>query len=385
MRILYGVNGEGMGHATRSRVVIESLLERHDVRVMASQAAFRYLSARLPRVDEVFGPSFAMQDGEIQRWATVVQNVRNARHEVPETFHRWGKTIDREWRPDVVITDFEPLTALYARTFRVPMLAVDNINMLDRCHHDAEIIGREREDFLIARAVTRSMAPGAIEYLVLTFFRPPVSRGGTLLVPPIVRPEIEAATPERGDHLVVYSGGDPALIDALRASGMPCRIYGMRGGPASDRVDGNLEYRPRSNEGFVEDLRTARGVVTGGGFSLLSEAVYLGKPVLAMPLHGQFEQLMNARYLQREGYGICAQRVTPQLMGEFAARLEKFEDALAGYEQDGNAETLRTVEERAEAAAAEPVRALRRERRAARHRIHAKPEPTTTTNGEPAP
>ena len=40
MRVLYGVNGEGMGHATRSRVVIDDLLERHDVRVMASQAAF---------------------------------------------------------------------------------------------------------------------------------------------------------------------------------------------------------------------------------------------------------------------------------------------------------------------------------------------------------
>ena len=33
MRILYGVNGEGMGHATRSQVVIDDLLERHDVRV----------------------------------------------------------------------------------------------------------------------------------------------------------------------------------------------------------------------------------------------------------------------------------------------------------------------------------------------------------------
>ena len=47
-------------------------------------------------------------------------------------------------------------------------------------------------------------------------------------------------------------------------------------------------------------------MVTGGGFSLLSEAVYLGKPMLSVPLHGQFEQLMNARYLEREGYGICA-------------------------------------------------------------------------------
>lgn len=33
--------------------VIETLLERHDVRVVASGTAFKYLSERLPRVDEV--------------------------------------------------------------------------------------------------------------------------------------------------------------------------------------------------------------------------------------------------------------------------------------------------------------------------------------------
>ena len=26
--------------------------------------------------------------------------------------------------------------------------------------------------------------------------------------------------------------------------------------------------------------------------------------MLSVPLHGQFEQLMNARYLEREGYGV---------------------------------------------------------------------------------
>jgi uncharacterized protein (TIGR00661 family) len=252
---------------------------------------------------------------------------------------------------------------------RTPMIAVDNINMLDRCHHDAEIIGSEHEDFLLARAVVRSMVPGAIEYLVTTFFEPPISRGGTTLVPPIIRPEIEAAETERGDHLVVYFGGDPKLIEALKASGVPCRVYGMRGGPDEGETDDNLEYRPRSNEGFVEDLRTARGVVAGGGFSLLSEAVYLGKPVLAMPLHGQFEQLLNARYLEREGFGVCAPEVTPEVLGGYLDRLDDFEAALAGYEQDGNAVTLQTIEERAAAATSAQPRELRRERRTARRPV----------------
>ena len=44
MRILYGVNGEGMGHATRSRVVIDSLIESHDVRVVSSGNAYKFLA-----------------------------------------------------------------------------------------------------------------------------------------------------------------------------------------------------------------------------------------------------------------------------------------------------------------------------------------------------
>jgi uncharacterized protein (TIGR00661 family) len=365
--LLYGVNGEGMGHATRSQVVIDALLRNHDVRVVASGAAFRYLRDRLPRVDEIFGPSFAMKEGEIQRWATVRQNFTRGPRELPDTVKHWLGLVD-EWRPEVVITDFEPLAGLYARATRTPLVCVDNINMLVRCKHDREIIGREREHFILACAVTRAMVPTAGDYIITTFFRPPLARGRTTLVPPILRPEVVAAEPVRGDHLLVYSSGEEELLEALREAGVRCRIYGMRGGPEETVVDGNLEFRPRSNEGFLEDLSSSRGVVAGGGFSLLSEAVYLGKPVLSVPLQGQFEQLLNARYLQREGFGMCATEVTPTVLSEFLDRLGEFELALAGYEQVGNTVALRTIEARAVAAASEDRRARRRARRMARRR-----------------
>ncbi len=365
LRVLYGVNGEGMGHATRSEVVIDSLLARHDVRVVASGAAFRFLRERLPRVDRIFGPTFALEQGEIRRWATVRQNLRLARDELPDTIRSWADEVD-DWEPDVVISDFEPLAGAYARLTRTPLIAVGNINALDRCRHDREIVGREREDYLLARAVAHSMVPGAVEYIVTTFFRPPLARGATTLVPPIVRPEIVEARRVRGDHLVVYSSGDEAPIEALRAAGIRCLVYGMRGGPTEAVVEGNLEFRPQSGEGFVEALRTARGVVTGGGFSLLSEAVYLGKPILSVPLRGQFEQLMNARYAERLGYGVCAPRVSPELVRDFVQRLPEFESSLATYRQSGNAVALRAIEERATEAAAAAPRELRRARREAR-------------------
>jgi uncharacterized protein (TIGR00661 family) len=265
-----------------------------------------------------------------------------------------------------VISDFEPLSGVYARWTRTPLVAVDNINMIDRCRHDKEIVGRERDDFLVARAVTKEMVPGAARYIVLTFFRPPVARRGTTLVPPIVRPEIARAKAEYGDHLVVYASGAKRQIEALRSTGARCIIYGMRGGPDKPVVDGNLEFRPPSNEGFVEALRTARGVVAGGGFSLMSEAVYLGKPLLAVPLRGQFEQLMNGRYLARLGYGMCVERTTKAALAEFIERLPEFEHALARYEQVGNSVALRTVEEQAKEAAEAAPRELRRAKRTAR-------------------
>jgi uncharacterized protein (TIGR00661 family) len=367
VRILYGVNGEGMGHATRSEVVIRALLGDHEVRVMASGAAFRYLEGRLGHVSEIFGPSFALDHGEIRRWASVTHTMAAMRRELPSSVRRWLAAV-QEWRPEVVVTDFEPLSGIYARSARVPLVCVDNIHMIDRCRHDAEILDGARGDYRLARAVIKAMVPTAGDYVITTFFWPPPLRGRTELVPPIVRAAIVAARPVRGDHVLVYSGGSDALIEALGDSGVSCRVYGMRDGPEVGTTAGAIGFRPRSVDGFLEDLATARGVITGGGFSLLSEAVYLGKPVLSVPLQGQFEQLMNARYLHREGFGMCAPAIDAAAVSAFLDRLDVYHERLEGYEQDGNAEALEVIEARVTAAGADTrrARARARARRAAR-------------------
>jgi uncharacterized protein (TIGR00661 family) len=367
MKILYGVNGEGMGHATRSEVVISSLLgDGHDVRVMASGAAFKFLGTKVGNVNEIFGPTFAMDHGEIRRWATVTHSMNAARKEMPATVKRWTETI-REWRPDVVVTDFEPLSGHYARNTHTPLVCVDNIHMIDRCHHDEGIVGGAVEDYRIARAVTRAMVPTAGDYLVTTFFEPEIIRGRTVLIPPIVRQEIIDAQPTREEHLVVYSGGSDDLIEALRDCGRPCHLYGMRDGDEVGTTDGDITFMPRSIDGFLADLVSCAGVVTGGGFSLLSEAVYLGKPVLSVPLHGQFEQLMNARYLERERYGVCATEIDAGAVASFLDRLGEFHEVLDGYEQDGNRLAIERISERIDVAATETTwRAQSEARRQAR-------------------
>lgn len=354
MRILYGVVGEGMGHATRSRVVIEHLLAKgHDVRVVASGRASVYLAQRVTAVGEIWGLTMAYTENEVRRWQTLARNLEGAVSGWPQNVREYFRIVE-EFAPDAVVSDFESFAWLFGRRHRLPVISVDNIQVIDRCRHDEGIVAGHQADFELARALVRWKLPGCRHYVVTTFFRPPVRRPRTTLVPSLLRPEILAAVPEPGEHLLVYqtAEGNEGLPAALAASGLECRVYGYRRDIEADVRDGRLLYRPFDEGGFIDDLRTARAVVTGGGFTLLSECVQLGVPALSVPLTGQFEQVLNARYLERLGYGMYAPRVSDVAIAAFAEGIGDYRAALRDADRPGNGPALAAVDERlAEAAA----------------------------------
>ena len=343
MRILYGVAGEGMGHAVRSRVVIDHLAEQHDVTVVVSGRAHDYLKARERDhlgVHKIWGLSIVYEDNEVRNFRTVLSNVAGA------ALGGWPRNVKayfdlvEQFSPDVVVSDFETWSYLFAKTHGVPCVSVDNIQIVNRCDHPPEVIAGREAEFLVAKAVVKAKLPGCFHYLIASFFYPEIAKARTTLHPPVLRPEILGARAEPGEHLLVYqtSTSNEALPEILRRAGRECRVYGLRRDLAADERDGNLLWRPFSEAAFVEDLRTARAVLSGGSFTLMSEAVYLGKPMLAVPVRGQFEQILNARYLERLGYGVAAEEVTPEALAGFLEGLPELSRALARYRQDGNAD-----------------------------------------------
>jgi hypothetical protein len=151
------------------------------------------------------------------------------------------------------------------------LLSVDNIQMVDRCKHDADILAGVRRDYREARAFVHAKLGRASHYVITTFFHPPLRKKRTTLDPSLLRPEILAAKQERGDHLLVYGRISETSIAALGASGVSCRVYGARDGLTAEVQERNLAYRPFANEAFVDDLRAARGMVGSAGYSLMSE------------------------------------------------------------------------------------------------------------------
>src|SRR5450432_1260653 len=265
MRILYGVVGEGMGHAMRSRVVLDALCKHHEVQVVVSGRAYDYLKTRASEnlaVKKIWGYSIVYEDNEVQNFKTLLENLKGAVKGWPQNVRAYFDLAEK-FRPDVVISDFESWSYLFAKNHRLPVISVDNMQIIDRCRHGPEILEGLGAEFQLTKAIVRTKVARAFHYFVTTFFYPPVRKPRTSLHPPILRPEILAAKSEQGEHLLVYQTytTNQRLPELLKQSGIECRIYGLKRDLQADHEDENLLYRPFSEQGFVEDLRTCRGVI----------------------------------------------------------------------------------------------------------------------------
>jgi uncharacterized protein (TIGR00661 family) len=348
MKILYGVVGEGMGHAMRSRVILEHLVvtEQHEVAIMASGRAVDFLAKKFAGVNRIHGLHMIYDENRVRIGKTLWSNVLTGAAGIPRNIAAYFELIS-EFRPEVVISDFESWTYLYGKTHRLPVLSIDNMQIINRTRLHDELLEGHRTEFEVTRAFVKSKLPFCDEYFITTFFRPPLPKERTRLFPPILRPEILAATRRRGDHILVYTTGEgnAEIAATLTATGLECRVYGMRRNLTAEVVEGNLRYQPFGEASFIDDLASCRAVIAGGGFTLMGEAVYLHKPMLAVPVGRQFEQVLNARYLQHDGYGRAADDLDdPATVHDFIAAIPACEAKLAAYAQDGNREILAALD-----------------------------------------
>lgn len=336
MNILYGVPGEGLGHATRSKVIIAYLLSQgHEVQIVSSARAYQVLAANFPgRVHEIRGIHLAYQGLAVSKLRTAVLTLRTAPENLRVNFRQYQELL-RGFEPQLVISDFESFSYLFAKANGLPVISIDNMQIISRTRLDITVPAAERGNLRLARQIVRAKLAGSQHYLISTFFDLPVIKEKTTLVPPIIRPEILAALPTPGTHVLVYQSATTqkdlvALLQQL--PGQEFRVYGFN----KEENHGNVRLRAFSEQGFIDDLASAQAVITNGGFSLISKAVYLRKPICAVPIPAQFEQYLNAAEVEKLGYGRHFPALSADSIEAFLYDISGFQRVLAGYVQPAN-------------------------------------------------
>ena len=364
MRILYGIVGEGMGHATRSKTTLEWLLSRgHHLKVVVSNRAYAFLdkafTSAFPRCDaapenapaidviEIQGLTMKYVDNRFDDTASVLHNVLRAPGMIAENVGAYYDDVVR-WRPQAVISDFDSFAYLFAKVHRLPIVSIDNQQILQRTEIPDQAKDLARPAFAATKAFVKAKLPGCDWYFITSFFYPEIRekfRENTTLVPPILRKPIIDAKPtpvEGAEHFLVYqtSKSDTTLIPTLNAvSDARFVVYGL----GRDEVIGNCTLKPFAEQGFVDDLAASRGVISNGGLSLLNEAVSLHKPVFSVPVQNQYEQILNAYYIRELGYGVYAETINPQDLRVFVDRLPEFAQNVSAFRHDANRKLFDTL------------------------------------------
>ncbi|MFH0873765.1 MAG: glycosyltransferase family protein [Candidatus Komeilibacteria bacterium] len=322
MKILYTICGDGNGHAFRSSVVIDHLLAcGHDVFIVSSGKAYKYLAQRYPQHLEVNGLKLEYSGTRVKKSRTITKNLAKVKS-LPQDLRALGEVV-KSFRPTVIITDFEPSASVLASFYDLPLICIDNQHIISDTK--LPIKRQDYPDYVVTKVYTESVAPNRDYSLITTFFFPPLKKsreGKSWLFPPLIRPEVNAAQPQAGDYFFCYLTADcfDQFGEVLYQTGEKFIIYN-----AARRDFGpRFQFKEFSPSGVVNDLAGARGVVINGGFTLMSESLYLGKPILSMPIKMQYEQILNARMIEALGLGLMTKELTADVFNSWHSQLSRF-------------------------------------------------------------
>jgi uncharacterized protein (TIGR00661 family) len=299
-RIFWGVMGEGLGHVTRTLAVIEHLPEC-EVHIFTSGKALAYLTGTAyPHLHAIDGLMFRYRNGRVAQLASLRGAVSFFLQSRARNVRQILTAADR-LQPELLVTDFEPSLPVVARRSGLPLVSVDNQHRFSHCSVRDLPWGLRCYAMLVGQYIRRAM--GQPRVAVISTFCPEYLRStaeNAVVVDSVIRPAVAALPTVDEGFVVAY------VRDSIRAPLLACLhqldrrsvVYGA----AAEECRGPVEARPLSPD-FVHDLARCAGVVSTAGHQLISEAYCLGKPMLVIPEPGQYEQYINAFYLEKVGGG----------------------------------------------------------------------------------
>ncbi len=349
-RIFYSLCGEGRGHAARVRAMVEHLRHEHEVIIFAPEQAYDFLALRYPpgtpqvEVRRIPGLRFHYTQGKLDLTRSLLGGLGYLwkMHGVIGQLKR----AMRKQRPDLVISDFEPALPRAARRIKVPFISLNHQHFLVAC--DLGTLPKELQTWAARMSMAvRAHHRGQKKTIVSSFFHAKLRDEcqNVVQVGPLLRPEVLHTVPSEGEHLVSYlrATTPPGVLEMLQTTGREVRVYGLGERPSQ----GSLHFHPFHEQRFIDDMASCQALVGAAGNQSLGEAVYLGKPVFALPEEQHHEQLINSHFLRQMGSGDfeMLERVQPSTFHRFLDRLDVYREQLVKFAGriDGTPKALQEV------------------------------------------
>ena len=340
--ILYGICGIGNGHYNRQLPIIRYLLNQgHKIVVFTYGEGLAYFRNRFPAhqnlsIVPVANPYYVgARDGldfEQTAEAKSNQNVDFNRINASAMKH----ALKELGRPDLVISDYEMVSAQYAYAKHAPLVTLDQQSKYLVGDFSTDLNGTNYQDEIER---LRMFFPVATKRIAVSFFRVPTSTKSNGvhvdIFSPMIRPEVLQAKghiKSSKPSILVYVtaqqlGVQPveewiALIKSMLPENFGAHVFlpSRFTLPLSTQ---QVFFYHHGDSRFDSLLFASHGVITTAGHTLLSEAMYLEKPVYALPLP-LYEQQLNAEIIAQGGFGLSESTLSESGLRSFFNNLDSY-------------------------------------------------------------
>lgn len=311
MKIFYAVQATGNGHISRAMELLPYLAQYGTVDIFLSgnnsnlklDAPVRYRSKGLSL--------YYTCNGGLDYW-------KIARHVNPLALKKEIRALPVE-AYDFVINDYEYITAAACRLKKVP-----SVNFGHQASFQSNNVPRPEQVSRSGEWMLKNYARGE-RYLGLHF-----KSYDDFILTPVIKKEILESRPIDNGHITVYlpSYCDQELRQIFsKFKDHRFEIFSRQSG--SERHEAHMRFLPVDRLLFNKSLISCREIITGGGFETPSEALHLGKKIMAIPIRGQYEQCCNAAALKEMGV-----MTLPKIGADFGQQFEKWQQAYKPIQMD---------------------------------------------------
>ena len=183
-RILYGLCGEGLGHASRSRILINHLKNKHDIRIVAGGNAYDFLSKEFDDVYEIESPHFVYNGNEVKLFLTILRMLFRTFIKSPSSFLKVRRII-KEFKPDILITDAEPISFSASFFSSIKRVSIDNPQAL--LYRRYKIKFGEYFAWFALFIVVKLSVFGADKYLIYDFSDEQIDNPKVMFLKPLIK------------------------------------------------------------------------------------------------------------------------------------------------------------------------------------------------------
>ena len=333
MKFLFIVQGEGRGHMTQAQV-LKGILEKqgHSIEAVIlgtskrrKVPAYFFDSFQCP-VYPFPSPNFITdsENKSIRIGATITENLKKA-----PLFYRTLKQIDQYIKlhqPDSIINFYDMIGGLYNMVYRPKARFIAIGHQYLAFHPEFDFANQKNIYNFLFKLNTKITCFGADTTIALSLYPPPDAKMNNeqKVWPPLVKESIKKIKVKEGDFFLGYavnSGyAQDIMLTAKENPGSKIEAFWDNSEmPDHYQPLPNLVFHQICEKHFIEKMASCKGFLTTAGFESIGEAMYMGKPVLMVPVKGQYEQHCNAIDAEKAGAGKAANDFNLTVLKQYMA------------------------------------------------------------------